>query len=588
MMNPFLHACKRFVYWRSLKSLPSFDRNKSKVKLDGQWYRPLGVLHNYHIESWIKEYPTQIMTPDMKKYIHNLSKIKPVKVYCFLENKYQPLLMETLTIQKWTPISKIKNACMDDHLIDYLQHKFVSGSCDKPDNMHQYIIQKGIDFEYHVKKEIENRYPSVCVTIGDSFEAESYDKYQATLKAIQDGYGFIFQPVLWNYDNHTYGCADLLIRSDYLNAYIPYKSPFPHYVVVDIKLNHDTDYLPYIKSQLHLYNEALGNMQRFKCNETFIWSRSGIMRVPITVDIMNVTNDALKWIHSMDLIDEDDPILLPNMKSKNISKFMREKKVIAEKKKEMTQLWNVGIKHRNNAIQAGVTSLQHPLLDADVLGINGEYKKGVVNALIKSYQSWELVMGNVTNFGGWMTNERNYYLDIETICMSHFIDVSGNYIFMIGVGWMDSGEWKYEKMVANALTPFEEQRLLQRLVDLVGDKSVFHWGTHERIIIMPKLEKYGISHNLNLYDMNRWFLDEKIVIKWMLDFKLKTVIRAMQKNNMTKLEWDGMDNGLDAMYLAWKLYQGIESGDKMESIIKYNEKDCFALSEIHRVLWDYR
>jgi predicted RecB family nuclease len=547
------------------------------------------VLQNYHIESWVKEHPNQIMTPDMQRYIDSLSKIKPVKLYCFLENKYQPILMETITYQKWTPVNKIKNACMEDHLSDYLEYKFsFKSSHDSVDNMQQYIMKKGLDFEYHIKKEIENSYPSVCTTIGDSFDARSYDKYQATLKAIQEGYGFIFQPVLWNYDNHSYGCADLLIRSDYLGRYIPYQAPFPHYVVVDIKLNHDTDYLPYVKSQLHLYNEALGNMQRFKCHDAFIWSRSGLVRVPITVDIMDTTKDALKWIENIEFIDEDDPILLPNMKTKNISKFRKEKKMIAEKNHELTQLWNVGVKHRNNALEAGITSLQNPLLDADVLGIAGDFKKGIVNALIKSYQSWELVMGNITNLGGWMTNSRNYYLDIETVCMSHFLDLSANYIFMIGVGWMESGEWKYEKMVANGLTPFEEQRLLQRFVRLVGDNSVFHWGTHEKTVILPKLERYGITHRINLYDMNRWFLEEKIVIKWMLDFKLKTVVRAMCKNNMTKLEWDDMDNGLDAMYLAWKIYQGSESDDKMDSIIKYNEKDCFALSEIHRVLWDYK
>jgi uncharacterized protein YprB with RNaseH-like and TPR domain len=577
---------------RSIKNIPNLVKQTSNIRLDGQLYRPLGISSRYHVEAWVRDTPDQRMTPDMQRYIDRLSRVRPVKVYCFLSRNYQPIYDDTLVFDKWIPISKTKNALMEDHLSDYLEQMSDGTNGENKDTIQRHFINRGIQFERKVIQELLNMYPNVCTTIGESYQANSYDKHQDTLRAMKANYAFIFQAVLWNFDNLTFGCADMLVRSDYLIRLlnVDYVSVFPHYVVVDVKLNHDSDLLPFIKGQLYLYNRALGNMQGYTPECSFIWSRTGISAVRMTGDIAATANDAVRWLQDIERIDESDAILLPNMKSKNVSKFKAQKKDIAKKTHELTQLWNVTTKHRQNALDVGISSLQHPLLCADVLGITGEKKKGIVDALIKGYQSWDMVSGNITNFGGWMTNEKSYYLDIETINMNMFSDVpisDAVQVFMIGVGWMESSEWKYEVVTATDLTLGEEERILRRLVELVGDVSTFHWGAHERTVILPKLDKYNISHTLCLFDMNKWFMDETIVIKGMLDFKLKTVVEAMRQNYMTKLKWGDMDNGLDAMYTAWKIYQGREDKDAMNNIVAYNENDCHSLCEIHKVLRQY-
>lgn len=578
---------------RSVRAIPNLVKCDTKMRFNGRLYRPLGFVSNYNVEAWVRDHPDDPMTPEQNDYIFNLARSRRVKVYCFVANRYQPVLTDTLIFDKWIPTSKIRNAMMDDHLSDYLEHKYGkkkgnnNSRNNTNDNMMSFLARKGLEYEQQIVDYIQRLYPQVCVKVGDSYEAGDYNKYKQTLKYIHDGYGFIFQPVLWNYSNQTFGCADMIVRTDYLKQLCPtidYQVQLPHYVVIDVKLNQHTDLMPYIKGQLCLYTQALGEMQRYKPEAAFVWSKTGINVLPLTPETERDAADALEWLRNIHTVDENNPLLLPNMKTKNICSFSKLKKQIAKEKQEVTQLWNVTLKHRNRAVMNGVVSLQDPRLCTEVLGITSDFKRGVVDALIKSYQSDRLVSGNVTNYGGWKTNERNYYLDIETICMKHFVDRSYDFVFMIGVGWWEAGEWKYEAFVADDLTSESEQTILQKFVQLVGTSPTFHWGTHEKSVILPKLTKYRIGTMLNLYDMNRWFLEEKIIIKGMLDFKLKTVVDVMNNHKLTDIRWEEVTNGLDAMYSAWNIYTKKTPYEGMRDIVRYNEKDCFALSEIHRVL----
>jgi len=593
-MNPFRYSCQRFVYMRSIRSIHSLIKSNERVRINGMMYRPLGMVSNYHIEAWVKQDINDKLTQEQRDYIYGLARSRSVKVLCFVQNRYQPILTSTLSFDKWLPVSKIRNACMDDHLSDYLEYlnslenkSIVNGENNQKDNMLTYLSNKGISFEQSVYSYIKTLYPGMTISIGQSYDAGDNNKYTATLDAIKKGYAFIFQAVLWNYKNMTYGCADILVRSDYIKYILPdfdYQYDIPHYVVFDIKLNHDSDLLPYIKSQLCLYNQALGTMQYYEPKNVFIWGKSKIVPLMITDDIKKNTNDAIEWVRNISTVDESNPLLLPNMKTKNISKCNWLKKKIAKDKHELTQLWNVSYKHRNIAHNNGITSLNHPQLTAEKMGITSPIKKAIINKFIKSYQSNDKIIGNITDLGGWKTNRRNYYLDIETICMKHFTNVSNDFIFMIGVGYMDDNKWRFEGMVVSELTENEEKRILQRLVEIIGNDPTFHWGSHERTIILPKLLKYGIVNDTRFYNMNKWFMDEKIIIKGMLNFKLKSVVDAMREQSLSDIQYGCIDNGLDAMYQAWKIYQGDNIISDLDDILDYNEKDCYALAEIHKVL----
>ena len=104
---------------------------------------------------------------------------------------------------------------------------------------------------------------------------------------MKNGIPIIYQGVLQDRQNKIFGIADILIRSDFINKFIPnsipvelenIKSPLLgndityHYYVIDIKfstlhLDKDGEFLlnsnefPAYKSQVCMYNIALGKMQ---------------------------------------------------------------------------------------------------------------------------------------------------------------------------------------------------------------------------------------------------------------------------------------------------------------------------------------
>jgi hypothetical protein len=75
----------------------------------------------------------------------------------------------------------------------------------------------------------------------------------------------------------------------------------------------------------------------------------------------------------------------------------------------------------------------------------------------------------------------------------------------------------------------------------------------------------------------------------MLNFKLKTVGKIMLEHELTEVVYDGMTNGLDAMFYSWKIYNNfnINIKEKLYDVILYNEKDCLIMKEIHRVLKNF-
>ena len=130
-----------------------------------------------------------------------------------------------------------------------------------------------------------------------------------------------------------------------------------------------------------------------------------------------------------------------------------------------------------------------------------------------------------------------------------------------------------------------------------GDKEplFYHW-TKAEVTSYDKLRK---RHNVdlpskNFYDLYDLFKKNNIVVKDSLGFKLKSIAKAMYKNNLINTCWDSNNpcsNGLKAMLLAYILYEDIKVVDNTEPIIKdiihYNEVDCKVLWEILRFLRSY-
>ena len=239
--------------------------------------------------------------------------------------------------------SKVRNYLLNDTLIDWLEEYYMKSVKGKVKNFNKnymddftkHIIHQGNIFEKEVIKLLSKKVE--IVQASESFKAREVKKFEYTKKLMMEGVPVIFQAVLHNYENNTYGCPDLIVRSDYLNSIFNQellteeelknksinfdKNYF--YVVVDIKhstLHFNVDFktlrnrdsIPAYKGQLFIYNQALAKIQGYNPMKSFIlgkmWSWKNLNGINFmeklgTIDYLDFdsnyieqTNNAIKWI----------------------------------------------------------------------------------------------------------------------------------------------------------------------------------------------------------------------------------------------------------------------------------------------------
>ena len=230
----------------------------------------------------------------------------------------------------WISASRTRNFLKGDPLLDWLNrygesHGFQpddeAAGFDPRTDFLTFIFEQGRRFEEGVLRLIGERF-AVTRIASDPEHARSFEHAVATLDAMVAGAPVIAQAVLRNPENRTYGIADLLVRSDILNALVPGTldedaasvgapglaagalglgvgapglraaaaanapglgtSPW-HYRVIDIKfstLDLDVDRaakasgaLAYM-AQVWVYNEALGRLQGYRPPASYLLGRA--------------------------------------------------------------------------------------------------------------------------------------------------------------------------------------------------------------------------------------------------------------------------------------------------------------------------
>ncbi len=381
-----------------------------------------------------------------------------------------------------------------------------------PQNFTEFIMEQGNTFESQVIKLICNQFGSDMVkAIGGELNPHSPDKVQETLDAMNQGVPFIHGGLLHNPENQTYGIPDLLVRSDWLGKLVSIKPltkveslvsarglkdplnaespPRYHYRVVDVKFT--TLYLrsngthilnsrafPAYKSQLWIYNEALARMQGYKPTETYLlgrrwrftlkgdvyigsscFDRLGVINyVTMDNEYPSRTKKAIAWVKEVHQESAKDwnvltvplerPELYPNMSNTHDYPWHSVKKKIAEEIGEITTLWMMGVKNRKRAHDSGVYKWTNPKCTVDVLGVNGEFTRRILEKMIdinqprKKRRIQKIKPKRIkNNISCWKTpNEVEFYVDFETVndILTDFSDMPAvkttSLIFMIGVG----------------------------------------------------------------------------------------------------------------------------------------------------------
>ena len=509
----------------------------------------------------------------------------------------------------------------------------------------QYIMEQGNIYENNIYSFLKDNYDTIKIA-NDYYNRDEF-LFNETIKYMKLGTPIIYQGVLHNYNNNTYGSPDLMIRSDYINDIFGYTviddeeikliSPKLNlsyfYIIIDIKFSTiyfssdelhilNSNNTPAYKSQILIYNLALQNISGLLFNKSFILGKDfkfGISKLGLIdyenskLDSIykNTLNNALEWVrlvrnegHNWKLL----PIptikeLYPNMNNKKDDPYKNIKSELAEKIYEITQIWNVQINHRNNAHNLNINSWNDPNCNTNTLGIKGKNAIKIDNILNINRSDTDIIKPDVIKYNenNWRLindNELEFYIDYETITSN--IDVTSNniynnFIFMIGVGYIDnSNNWIYKCFISKNINGESKMLVdfwihINQILKLYNktDPRFIHWCHAEKTTYNKKLIQYPKLPQKNLIDLNKVFIEESIYLKGALNYTLKSIAKSMFNHNLISSTWNENSkcvNGLDALLIATNFYNKntdiTDEISEIQEIKKYNEIDCKVLYEI--------
>lgn len=344
---------------------------------------------------------------------------------------------------------------------------------DSYDIFTQHILNAGIEFESALIKIITRKHPIVQVAYTCT-DSKCISKFNETIDWMKKGVPIIYQGVLHNNNNFTYGLPDLLVRSDYINKLLNYNVitneeaiiPSPnlninfHYKVIDIK--HSTIYLksdgihilnsnsiPAYKGQIYIYMLALNNILGININKGFIWGKkyiyeskgkkyeiSNFLNKLGTIDYNTVdnkyielTNNAIKWIKTVKNESNNWTLLplpcreelFPNMKNERDDKYNNFKNELNNKINEITGVWNCGIKRRKIAHNNNIYGWNDINCTSNNMGfINNPMSNTIDSILDINRQNNYIIKPNKIiydrkNWKKCKKNEFEFYLDFETL-----------------------------------------------------------------------------------------------------------------------------------------------------------------------------
>lgn len=202
----------------------------------------------------------------------------------------------------WVSAGRTRNWVLQDPLVDWLQrHGKSQGYVPKQElpnydedlDFGSFIFEKGREFEAGILRLFEEQHEVTTVALGYK-DIRNLDKAVESFAAMRRGDPVIYQPVLWDAQNRTYGSPDFLLRSDVLHGLFPNTLPEQdaqtnapdlgdnpwHYRVVDVKftmlslnaagteLANGGSATAY-KAQLFVYNRMLGRLQGLEPPESY-------------------------------------------------------------------------------------------------------------------------------------------------------------------------------------------------------------------------------------------------------------------------------------------------------------------------------
>lgn len=557
--------------------------------------------------------------------------------------------------KKWVSASQLYSYMRNDPICDWIK---LYGNDISTNKFVSFVMAKGVIFERDIVRSLKTRLneknkPPVIVSSNAIYSDDSVAK---TLKLMKQGVPIIHSASVMNRDNKTYGVVDLLVRSDKLHLLseinplhkyqINHKAPLLngkyHYIVIDIKYStlplatngrhiiNSGSYRSY-KAQVWIYTQAIGKMQGYTSNialllgrkwkftsrdteykgvtnynipsgEFILTNRFGVVDFALKdYDLISTINSGIEWIKDVQQNGETWDInkphrweMYPNMCVDTSYSTIKQK--IALNIGEITSVWYCGFKNREIAFSNGIYSIFDKKCSSKTLGIEGQ-RANTIDAIININRQSDikilpkkLSMKNA-NALAVHSDLARLYVDFETL---NDIFIGNEYIFMIGIGYIDEGKWCYKCLRTNDLSHDEELRIMTEFCGIVSKYKlprIYHWSPAEQVIwgrainrhsgIAKKCSDNGYIYDFTdiWFDLCQVFISEPIIINGCFDYRLKSVASAMKKSGIIDDQWNScICSGTDAMVSAWEYYTKESPSTIMDDIVEYNNADC-------RIMW---
>ena len=530
--------------------------------------------------------------------------------------------------------TKTRNYLLNDPLIDWLEmYGKTEGFVKKSPQYLTTIFKDGIDFEKKIMKIIFERFDGqyISITKGNYQKRICYTK-----NAMNNGIPIIYQGVVENSLNNSFGIPDLIVRVDFLNKLMNNEivssialSSNPvyasSYCIIDIK--HSTIHLvksdktiynsrriqPY-KGQIIIYSEALAELQngyvppfayilgrRTKISNTFYEPFDYLGVVDLhgkDASVVIEAHRAIRWRQELQCHGSTWPVwgphrweMAPNM-CNQYKAWEDVKYKLAYHQGEITLLLKAGFNDRNKLWKDGVcswrsrrfnskllkASVKHQALLTQALEVNRtDYQNFLpmrinINRKIKSFQDWQ-----------GKTKCLELYIDFET---------ANDSIFLIGMGYENTGQWQFEYFIADTLDKKGESQVVRQWLARIkqiqnGREPIrfIHWGYAERNNYKNALQRHNIRDiTVEWVDLYKFFLEIPISIRGSFRYGLKDIATSLHAMKYIQTIWKGSMDGLSVTIAVKKIElsenKRLIEEPIMTNIIDYNEVDCKVLWEI--------
>jgi hypothetical protein len=447
-------------------------------------------------KSWI-EYSKLLMNvtniPNLKILIYNKRYNKFINVIDFnTDTSHNGLINQEINLRPvtkdWVKATGIKNYIMDDSIVDIIEKNnnilksdISTELDDEEQELFNQRLSDGNTFERDIIDMLIQKHYMNFVKICESFEAKDSKKYNYTISEMRKGTPIIHQAVLHDPISKIYGCIDLLIRSDWISKIFknfeleePLINNNYYYVAIDIKFHRlqlnangktirNEGMIKVFKSQIYIYNKALGYMQNYTPINAYVLGR-GWMKTTIengiqvieknrdpfdklgVIDFKDKDNDikiksesALKWLSELknNEFNELDPKYdhcYPNMKNSNCMSGKKRKRSIAEDNNELTLIGYIGVKNRKIAINNGIHSYNDENLTGGKLGLTGKTEK-IINTLLENQR--ELNKPIQGDYIAPVEQDIEVFVDFEYM---YSFDLDENIPYLCGIGYVNNKE----------------------------------------------------------------------------------------------------------------------------------------------------